>query len=49
MWANLAASGIFVCGRRAVWVEEMMSTLVKVIGMGWYALALLTYGVLTVI
>ena len=32
-----------------MWVEEMMSTLGKVIGMGWYALALLTHRVLTVI
>ena len=33
MWARLAASGRFVCGKIAIWVEEMMYSLGKVIGM----------------
>ena len=45
MRARLAAYGIFVCGRSAIWVEEMMSPLVKVMGMGWFPLVLLTHRV----
>ena len=41
MWSRLAASGRFVCGRSAIWVEEMMALLGKVMGMGWFALVLL--------
>ena len=49
MWACLAESGIFVCGRSAILVEELMSPLGEVMGMGWYALVFLTHGVSTVI
>ena len=48
MWERMAASGRFVCGRSAIWVEEMMSPLGKVMGMGCFALVLLTHGVLEV-
>ena len=49
MWTCLAASGIFVCVRSVIWVEEMMSPLGKVMGMGWYALVFFTHGVSAVI
>ena len=45
MWACLAASGIFVCGRSVIWIEEMMSPLGKVMVMGWFALVLLKHRV----
>ena len=48
MWERMAASGRFVCGRSAIWVEEMISQVCKVMGMGWYALVLLIHGVLAV-
>ena len=44
MWACLAASDRFVCGRIMIWVEEMMSPLGKMIGMGWFALVLFSHG-----
>ena len=46
MWARLAVSDRFVCGRIMIWVEEMMSPLGKMIGMGWFALVLLIHRVL---
>ena len=49
MWARLDSSGIFVCDRSVIWVEEMMSPLGKVMGMGWYALGFFTHGVSAVI
>ena len=45
MWACLDASGRFLCGRSAIWVEDMMYPLGKVMGMGWFALIFLTQGV----
>ena len=48
MWARLAVSGRFFCGRSAIWVEEMMSPLGKVMVMRWFALVLLTHIVLVV-
>ena len=45
MWERLAASSRFVCGRSAIWVEEMMSPLGKVMEMGCFALFFLTHGV----
>ena len=45
MWACLAASGRFLCGRSAIWVEDTMYPLGKVMGMGWFSLVLLTHGV----
>ena len=46
MWAHLSASGRFVCGRSAIWVDEIMSPLGKVMVMGWFALVLFTHGML---
>ena len=48
MWAYLSASGRFVCDRSAIWLEEMMSPLGKVMGRGWFALVFLKHGVLEV-
>ena len=45
MWEFLPAYGRFVCGRSAIWVDYMMSPLVKLMVMGWFALVLLTHGV----
>ena len=45
MWESLATPSRFVCGRSAIWVEEMMSPLDKVMGMGWFSLVLLTHRV----
>ena len=45
MWACIAAYDRFVCGRSAIWVEEMMSPLGKVMGMIFLALILLAHGV----
>ena len=46
--AYVTAPGRFVCVRSAIWVEEMISQVCKVMGMGWYALVLLIHGVLAV-
>ena len=45
MGARLDSFGRFVCGRSVIWVEERMSPLCKVMGMGWFILVLLTHGV----
>ena len=42
MWARLAASGRFVCGRSAIWAEDMMIPLGKMVVMGWFDLVFLT-------
>ena len=45
MWACMAAPGRVFCSRSEIWVEEMMSPLDKVMGMGWFSLVLLTHRV----
>ena len=49
MWACLAASSRFLCGRGVIWVEDKVSPLCKVMGMGWFEIVLLTHRVSEVI
>ena len=49
MWACLAAYSRFLCGRGVIWVEDKVSPLCKVMGMGWFEIVLLTHRVSEVI